>query len=137
MNIVISGAAGQLGRKVVEELKTRAGAASIVALSRDPGKLTDLGVPARYADFDHPESLAPAFAGADRLLLISTGQVGAARREQHRNAVNAAVAAGVGHVFYTSGPRASDAGNPFLAMPDHRATEEALAGSGLHFTALR
>ncbi|HKC76090.1 MAG TPA: NAD(P)H-binding protein [Chloroflexota bacterium] len=136
MSIVITGAAGQLGRKVVEELKRRVDATSIVALSRDPGKIADLGVPTRYADFDDPGSLAAAFAGAERLLLISTDKVGA-RLAQHINAVNAAAAAGVGHVFYTSAPRASDDGNPALVIPEHRGTEEALAASGVPYTALR
>lgn len=136
MSIVITGAAGQLGRKVVTELKGRVDASSIVALSRDPAKLADLDVPTRYADFDDPSSLAAAFAGAERLLIISTDKVGA-RLAQHVNAVNAAAAAGVGHVFYTSAPRATDEGHPALVVPEHRGTEEALAASGLPYTALR
>lgn len=136
MSIVITGAAGQLGRKVVAELTERGDAARIVALSRDPRKIADLGVPTRQADFDDPASLLAAFAGADRVLIISTDKVGA-RLAQHTNAITAAVAADVGHVFYTSAPRATDAGHPATVMPDHRATEEALAASGLRYTALR
>ena len=116
MSIVISGAGGQLGRKVVEELKERVGASEIVALSRDTGKIADLGVRTRRADFDDREGLVGAFAGADRLLLISTDRIGQ-RVAQHANAI--------------------DAGNPAMVAPEHRATEEALAASGLPFTALR
>ena len=136
MSIVISGAGGQLGRKVVEELKGRVGASEIVALSRDTGKIANLGVRTRRADFDDREGLAEAFAGADRLLLISTDRIGQ-RVAQHANAIDAAVRAGVGHLFYTSMARATDEGNPAMLAPEHRATEEALAASGLPFTALR
>ena len=136
MSIMVSGAAGHLGRAVIAELKERVGAASIVALSREPGKIADLGVPTRHADFDEPGTLATAFAGADRLLLISTDKVGS-RVEQHGNAIKAAVTAGVGHIFYTSGPRASDLGHPTVWIPEHRGTEEMLSASGLRYTALR
>jgi len=136
MSIVISGAGGQLGRKVVEELRERVGASEIVALSRDPGKIANLGVETRRADFDDREGLVEAFAGADRLLLISTDRVGQ-RVAQHANAIDAAVRAGVGHLFYTSITLATDEGNPAMVAPEHRATEEALAASGLPFTALR
>lgn len=136
MSIVISGAGGQLGRSVVEELKRRVGASEIVALSRDTGKIADLGVRTRQADFDDREGLVETFAGANRLLLISTDRVGQ-RVAQHTNAIDAAVRAGVGHLFYTSITLATDQGNPAMVATEHRATEEALAASGLPFTALR
>lgn len=136
MSIIVTGAAGQLGRAVVGELKGYVGASGIVALSRDPAKIAHLGVATRAADFDHPESLLPAFDGAERLLIISTDAVGQ-RLEQHRNAIDAAAKARVGHVFYTSAPRATDDGNPAAVVPDHRGTEEALMASGLPHTALR
>jgi NAD(P)H dehydrogenase (quinone) len=136
MRIVVTGAAGQLGRKVVQALKQYVDAAHLVALSRDPGKIVDLGVQVRYADFGDIDSLMPAFAGAERLLLISTDKLGF-RLTQHRNAVNAAVAAGVSHVFYTSAPQAGAEGHPAAVIPEHRGTEEALAASGLRYTALR
>jgi NAD(P)H dehydrogenase (quinone) len=136
MRIIVSGASGHLGRRVVEELKERVDASGIVALSRDLGSIADLGVHTRRADFDDPDSLVRAFDGADRLLLISTDKVGH-RLPQHIRAVDAAVAADAGHVFYTSAPRATDAGNPAAVIPEHRGTEEALAASGLPYTALR
>lgn len=136
MVIVISRAGNQLGRSVVEELKERVGASEIVALSRDTGKIADLGVRTRRADFDDREGLVEAFAGADRLPLISTDRVGQ-RVTQHANAIDAAVRAGVGHLFYTSITLATDEGKSAMVAPEHRATEEALAASGLPLTALR
>ena len=89
----------------------------------------------RYGDFDEPDSLAPAFAGGDRLLLISTLSVGR-RAAQHGRAIDAAKAAGIGHVVYTStGGMHPD--NPAIVVPDHRATEERLKASGLDFTLMR
>jgi len=136
MSIMVTGASGHLGRMVVEELKRHVDAARIVALSRDPGKIGDLGVQTRQADFDDPDSLVRAFDGADRLLLISTDKVGY-RLAQHVRAINAAVKAGAGHLFYTSAPRATEEGNPATVIPEHRGTEAALAASGLPYTALR
>jgi NAD(P)H dehydrogenase (quinone) len=135
--IIVCGASGQLGRRVVEHLKERTDAARIVGLSRTPEKISDLGVATRAADFDDPGSLVRAFDGADRLYFISTDQMGSSRITQHTNAINAAVQAGVGHVFYTSQSKANEPDNPAIVMPDHRATEEALAASGLRYTSLR
>lgn len=138
--LLVTGAAGQLGRRVVE-LLLEAQAGPIIATTRTPEKLADLaarGVTVRQADFDKPESLATAFAGAERLLLISTDAFdGAGRRVgQHRNAINAAVAAGVKHVVYTSITR-PEPGSPAAVAPDHYATEQALAASPLDWTSLR
>ncbi|WP_455565924.1 NAD(P)H-binding protein [Nocardiopsis gilva] len=137
--IVVSGASGQLGRRTVELLKERGDASSIVALSRTPEKIADLGVTARAADFDDPHSLVKAFDGAERLLIISTDQLDGegTRVRQHGNAIEAAAKAGVGHVLYTSIVEASAQGNPSLLVPDHLATEKLLAESGLAYTVLR
>lgn len=139
--LLVTGAAGHLGRRVIEQL-LQANAGPIIATTRTPDKLTDLaarGVEVRYADFDQPDTLAPAFAGADRLLLISTDtlSVPGQRLAQHKAAIAAAVQAGVSHVLYTSAPRATDPGHPALVVPDHRGTEEALANSPLDWTVLR
>jgi NAD(P)H dehydrogenase (quinone) len=103
---LVTGASGQLGRHVVE-LLLQANAGTIVATTRTPEKLSDLserGVIVRQADFNDPDLLAAAFAGVDRLLLISTDAVGepGLRLKQHQAAVKAAEAAGVSHVVYTS-----------------------------------
>lgn len=138
--LLVTGAAGQLGRRVVE-LLLEAQAGPIIAATRTPEKLADLaarGVTVRQADFDKPETLVTAFAGAERLLLISTDAFdGAGRRVgQHRNAINAAVTAGVKHVLYTSFTR-PEPGSPAAVAPDHYATEQALAASPLDWTSLR
>lgn len=97
----VSGASGNLGRAVIANLEAR-GARRIVAITRDPAKLAELeGVEVRSGDFAKPETLATAFAGIDRLLLISTETVGA-RISQHINAIDAAERAGVSHILYTS-----------------------------------
>lgn len=138
MSVVIVGATGQLGRLVVEELLERGTpGGEIVATGRDTDRLAALagkGVRTARIDLDEPATLAPAFAGADTLLLISTSEPGR-RVPQHRAAIEAAVAAGVGHIVYTSAPRADD--TPLVLAPDHRATEEMLAASGVTRTILR
>src|SRR6478735_2434591 len=105
MSIVVTGATGQLGRLTVEALLRRGvPAADIVATGRDTARIEDLGhrgVVVRRADFAEPDSLAAAFQGADRLLLVSTTTVDE-RSANHRRAVDAAVAAGVSLVAYTS-----------------------------------
>jgi NAD(P)H dehydrogenase (quinone) len=138
MSYVITGAAGNLGRQTAELMLERVGAAELVLVTRRPDELTDLasrGAEVRRADFDSPESLAPAFAGGERLLLISTDVVGE-RVPGHLAAIDAAAAAGVRHVAYTSIPNPTDA-NPAGVVPDHRATEEHLAASSLEWTFLR
>ncbi|OWU85072.1 NmrA family transcriptional regulator [Oceanicola sp. 22II-s10i] len=132
MTIAVTGATGQLGRQVVGKLK-QAGVVP-VALARDPSKAADLGVETRLADYDRPETLTPALAGVDTLLLISSSEVGK-RAAQHAAVIDAAVAAGVGHIVYTSILNAPD--NPISLAAEHRATEAALAASGLTTTILR
>lgn len=138
--ILVTGASGHLGRQVVETL-LKAGAKNLIAVSRDPSKLADLkarGVEIRGGDFDRPETLGPAFKGAERLLLVSTDalMVPGQRLAQHRNAVKAAKSAGVKHVVYTS----SAAARPVVGgglLDDHFWTEAALFESGLDWTILR
>ena len=141
--LLVTGASGQLGRRVITHLiqTHRVAAQNIIATTRKPEALADLaaqGVVVRSADFDDPVSLAKAFAGADRLLLISTDALDrpGRRLEQHVNAVNAAVKAGVKHVVYTSMPR-PEPGSPIPFAPDHLGTEKALAASPLGWTVLR
>ncbi|NKJ43442.1 NAD(P)H-binding protein [Novosphingobium sp. SG720] len=134
----VAGASGQLGRLVLAELVARAGAAQVVALARDPAKLQGAGVGAqvlgRVADYDKPETLAPALAGVERLLLISGNAVGA-RVSQHKAVIDAAVAAGVKLIAYTSILHA-DTSTIGLAE-EHRQTEALLRASGVPFVLLR
>lgn len=136
--LLVTGASGRLGRRVVE-LLADSRADRLVATTRNPDRLADLakrGVIVRRADFDDPKSLQAAFAGADRLLLVSTDAIDAPGRriEQHRAAIDAARAVGAGHVIYTS---FAEPDPRFMVAADHWATERALAASGLGWTALR
>ena len=138
MKLVVSGASGQFGRKATQLLLERVGPEDLILVTRNPDSLAEArahGADVRFGDFDDPESLVPAFAGGDRLLLISTLSVGR-RAAQHGRAIDAAKAAGIGHVVYTStGGMHPD--NPAIVVPDHRATEERLKASGLDFTLMR
>ena len=108
MTIVVTGATGHLGRLVVESLLARGvPATDIVATGRSVEKLDGLGVTVRAASYDEPESLRAAFAGADTLIFVSSSTTGEPRVAQHRNVVEAAKAAGVGRVIYTSIPKAT------------------------------
>ncbi len=138
MSLVISGAGGHLGRRAAELLLDRVEPSRVVLVSRRPDELADLaarGVQTRYGDFDVPASLTEAFAGGERLLLISTDAIGR-RVPQHVAAIDAAKAAGVRAVAYTSLPSPA-ADNPALVARDHRETEAALIASGLQWTLLR
>ncbi|WP_020178032.1 SDR family oxidoreductase [Methylopila sp. M107] len=135
--IAVTGATGQLGRLVVAELLKSRDPSRIVAAVRDPDKAKDLaaaGVAVRAADYDRPETLAEAFAGVGKLLLISSSEVGR-RVAQHQAAIAAAKAAGVGLIVYTSVLRADV--SPLGLAEEHRQTEAALAGSGVPHVLLR
>ncbi|MFE3456522.1 SDR family oxidoreductase [Nocardiopsis aegyptia] len=138
MSVVITGATGQLGRLVVEDLLAGGlPADQITATGRDTAKLADLsarGVSTARADFEDPASLKAAFQGADTLLLVSSSEVGK-RVDQHRNAVEAAKDAGVGHIVYTSVLNATE--SSLVLAPEHKATEEIILASGLTHTFLR
>lgn len=132
--IAITGATGHLGRLAIAALKRRAPDARLVALVRDPARAADLGTAVRPFDYTRPEALAGQLAGIDVLVLISSNDVND-RAGQHRNVIDAARAAGAGRIVYTSLLRADRSGMKLAA--DHRATEAALAGSGLAHTVLR
>jgi NAD(P)H dehydrogenase (quinone) len=139
MAIIVTGATGAFGRAATALLLEKVAPQELILTTRKPEQLADLaarGVSVRKADFDHPESLAAAFAGGDRMLLISTARVGT-RVGQHENAVKAAVKAGVRHIVYTSVMSADKPNNPAIVKLDHRATEEIIERSGAAWTFLR
>lgn len=133
----VTGASGQLGRLVIDSLLGKVAPGQIVALVRTPDSVADLaakGVTVRAFDYDAPETLAPALAGVTRLLLISGNAVGS-RVSQHRAVIDAAKAAGVELIAYTSILRAQT--SPMLLAAEHKATEDLLAASGLPTALLR
>ncbi|MBZ9698258.1 MULTISPECIES: SDR family oxidoreductase [unclassified Mesorhizobium] len=141
--LLVTGASGQLGRSVINHLLDtfEVPAARIIATTRTPANLADLsarGVTVRGADFDDRASLAQAFAGADRALIISTNELAiqGKRREQQLAAVAAARQAGVGHLLYTSLPN-TEPGSAVLFAPDHYDTEQAIKASGIPYTIFR
>lgn len=137
--IIVTGASGAFGRAAAELLLERCAAQDIILLSRTPEKLAEFaekGADCRRADFDDAESLPQAMEGGERMLLISTARVGT-RVGQHRNAVQAAVAAGVRHIAYTSVIAADQPDNPAIVKNDHRSTEEIIEASGAAWTHLR
>lgn len=138
--ILVTGANGHLGRCIVNHLLSRLGSPAGLAVSvRDPDRAADLaerGIAVRAGDFDRRQTLAQAFAGAEKLVLVSTDGPRDVRIAQHRNAIAAARAAGVRHILYTSFiDVAADSPAEFAAV--HRATEADLAASGLETTLLR
>ncbi|MBN8294396.1 SDR family oxidoreductase [Rhodobacter sp. NTK016B] len=132
--IAVTGATGQLGRLTIDALKSRAPGATLVALVRDTAKAADLGIEARPFDYHKPETLAPALAGIDVLVLISSSDFND-RAGQHGNVIKAAEAAGVGRLVYTSILKGE--ASPMLLAQDHIATEAVLAASPLPTTVLR
>nr|WP_314546800.1 SDR family oxidoreductase [uncultured Massilia sp.] len=135
--LVVTGASGQLGRLVIESLLDSVPAGDIVAAVRDPAKVQDLaarGVQVRQADYDRPDTLDAAFAGADKVLLISGNAVGQ-RVPQHRAVIDAARRAGVRLIAYTSLLHADTSPLPLAA--EHKETEALLRASGLPFVLLR
>jgi NAD(P)H dehydrogenase (quinone) len=139
MSVIVTGAAGHLGRLVTEQLLERLAPEHLVLVTRRPQALRELaarGADVRYGDFDDPATLRDAFAGGRRMLLISTDAMGR-RVRQHRAAIDAAAAAGVGHVVFTSHV-SPVAGNPIGAIAREAGeTEAMLQRSGPAWTVLR
>ncbi len=138
MSMLVTGATGKLGSKVVEHLLKSVSADQLAVSVRDPNKAEGLrarGVEVRHGDFDRPETLDNAFAGVERLLLISTDGDNDTRIRQHGHAVEAAKRAGVQRIVYTSLARASD--SKLMLAPVHKFTEEAIRSAGMPYTFLR
>ncbi|MGH1367210.1 MAG: SDR family oxidoreductase [Maritimibacter sp.] len=134
---LVTGASGQLGALTLQALATRVSAADIVTLTRkeaDQKALADQGFDARLGDYSDPASLGVALQGVDRLLLISSNEIGQ-RAPQHRAVIDAAQAAGVSFIAYTSILSADK--SPMALAGEHLETEQALAASGIAHTVLR
>lgn len=135
--IAITGANGQLGRFVIQSLLKRVPAGQLIALVRTPEKAEDLkeqGIEVRQADYNRPETLAPALAGVDKLLLISGSEVGQ-RVPQHQAVIEAAREAGVKLLAYTSILKADR--SPLALAGEHKVTEQMIAESGIPSVMLR
>ena len=135
--IVVTGATGQLGRLVIQSLLTKLPTSQIVAAVRNPARAADLaalGVQVRKADYTDPASLEAAFQGAEKVLLISSSEVGQ-RAPQHRNAIDAAKKVGISLLAYTSILHAD--ASPLGLAVEHLATETYLRESGVPFVLLR
>jgi NAD(P)H dehydrogenase (quinone) len=134
----VTGASGHLGRLAVQELMSRGvPAADIIAVVRTPSKADDLarsGAQVRGADYSRPQTLGPALAGVDRLLLVSSSVPGQ-RAAHHTNVIEAAKSAGVSRIAYTSILNADDTTNPLAG--EHQDSERALRAAGVPFTVLR
>jgi NAD(P)H dehydrogenase (quinone) len=136
--IAVTGATGKLGRLVVEGLLKKVPATEIIAVVRNPEKASDLaarGVQVRQADYNKPETLPAAFAGVEKVLLISGNEVGR-RIPQHTAVIAAAKSAGVQLFAYTSLVRADTSPLTMIAG-EHKATEEAIRASGMKYVILR
>jgi NAD(P)H dehydrogenase (quinone) len=137
--IIVTGATGQLGSRIVASLLERVPAEEVGVSVRDPERAAGLaarGVRVRRGDFSDPDSLADAFAGADQVLIVSASETGGGAVAAHTAAIDAARAAGADRVLYTSHQGAS-ADSVFAPMPDHAAAERHLAQAGGSFTSLR
>jgi NAD(P)H dehydrogenase (quinone) len=137
--IIVTGASGQLGQAIAEQLLERVPADEVGVSVRSPEQaqwLSERGVRVRHGDFDDAASLRHAFEGASQVLIVSADSTGEAALRQHRTAIDAARAAGAKRILYTS-HMGSNPASPFAPMPDHAATEAVLQASGVAFTSLR
>lgn len=138
MKLLVTGATGKFGSKVVETLLKTIPADQLAVSVRQPEKakaLKEQGVDVRQGNFDEPESLDVAFEGIDRLLIISTDGDNDTRTHQHGNAVAAAKRAGIKFIAYTSIVNAQESTNLFA--PTHKATELAIKETGIPYSFLR
>ncbi|HUO37009.1 MAG TPA: NAD(P)H-binding protein, partial [Mycobacterium sp.] len=142
--LLVTGGGGHLARLILEELLHRGVVpGEIITTTREPARLknlSDRGISVRYGDFDHPASLTEAFAGARRVLIVSTTPeapyVHGKRFRQQRAGIEAAVAAGARHILYTSAPN-PEPGTPAFWKQDHYDTEQVLKACGTTWTVLR
>ncbi|KFC61719.1 NADPH:quinone oxidoreductase 2 [Devosia sp. LC5] len=136
MKIGVSGASGNLGQAIVGELTARSAGHETIAISRTPDRIPN-GVTARYGDYDHPDTLAQAYAGLDRLVLIPSSDMRPGKRsEQNITAIEAAVSAGVKHVVILSGAGARDVAEPDIGAA-YWASERYVIRNAPRWTILR
>ncbi|WP_046212635.1 SDR family oxidoreductase [Paenibacillus wulumuqiensis] len=138
MTILVTGATGKLGSKIVEKLLQTVPASELAVSVRNPAKaehLRVLGVDVRHGDFDQPDTLDQAFAGVDRLLIISADGDNETRIRQHKDAVAAAARANVGFIAYTSVTNAQE--SKLMLAPVHKETEQAILAAGIPYSFLR
>ena len=140
--LMVTGANGNLGGRVIANLREMVGPSGFVAGTRDPSspfasELAASGVTVRRADFDDPETLAAAFEGIEAALFISTYAANSARLGQNLNAINAAKAAGVKRLAYTSFAGAGPMASADHSVQVHWPTEQAMTASGMDYTILR
>lgn len=137
-SILVTGSTGNLGQQVINHLlETDIEPSEIAALARDPDKASDLnerGIDVRRGDYTKPDTLHAAVEGIDKLLLISSSEVGG-RAEHHRNMIEAAKEGSIDFIAYTSGLKADS--SPMSIMDEHRETEEMIRDSGIPYTFLR
>jgi len=141
MKFGITGASGKLGRMAVDYALALTGPENVVVTTRTPDAVRDLaerGISVRHGDFDQPSTLASAFAGVDRLLVVSASNATGKRHDEHAAAIDAAVASGVRRIFFTSMPNVEDVTHPSgLIAEEYRDAEEMVKASGLTYTILR
>jgi NAD(P)H dehydrogenase (quinone) len=137
--ILVTGANGNLGRAIVEKLLQKIPATKVAVSVREPEKAKDLsekGISVRQGDFDNLEMLPKAFEDAKTLVLISTSSASNLRAQQHKNAIDAAIMAGVNHIIYTSFIHHAGK-SPYHLINNHIETEEYLLASGITYTIIR
>jgi NAD(P)H dehydrogenase (quinone) len=137
MKFAVTGATGHLGQLVVTGLLKKLSPQDVVAVVRNMAKAAGIvqqGARVQVADYGNPDALERAFAGVEKVLLISSSEVGR-RIAQHRNVIDAAKIAGVKHIVYTSAPKATT--TDLIVAPEHKTTEEYLYQSGIPYTIMR
>ena len=137
MKIAVTGATGQLGQHVINGLREKLPPQDIIAVVRNAAKAENIaqrGAVVRVAEYGNRDALKEAFTGVEKVLLISSSEIGR-RFEQHRNVIETAKAAGVKHIVYTSAPKATT--TELIVAPEHKATEEFLYQVGVPYTIVR
>jgi len=138
MKLGISGASGQLGTSAVKSLKRRAPAANIVGISRNPENVAALGVDARFGDFDQPDSLAAAYKGLDKLLIIPSSDMTPGKRlSQNTRAIETAAKVGVGHIVFMSAAGLAASDDPHSMFESYFRPEQTLMRVATTWTSLR
>ena len=138
--LLLTGVDGNLGAEAAKILLELEDKDNLIFCGYNPESLkqyADMGVETRVTNFNHADGLAEAFQGAERLALISMPFVGPKRQAAHRNAVDAAKAAGVKQIVYTSLVNADDETNPSVEKKDHIYTENYIKAAGLDYIFMR